>query len=101
MMAHPDKGGSETKMASVNEAYEVLSNNGMPSFAFVMHRAYPYIATELRQRYDNGDDPNDPESQQGGHPFHGSPFQFFQGSPAGSARGARGAGGGQFNFHFG
>jgi DnaJ homolog subfamily C member 3 len=32
MTAHPDKGGSETKMAAVNEAYEVLSNNGMPSF---------------------------------------------------------------------
>ena len=28
--AHPDKGGSEAKMASlsVNEAYEVLSNSG-------------------------------------------------------------------------
>ena len=28
MDAHPDKGGSEQKMASVNEAYEVLSNDG-------------------------------------------------------------------------
>jgi len=27
--AHPDKGGSEQKMASVNEAYEVLSNEGV------------------------------------------------------------------------
>ena len=26
--AHPDKGGSEAKMAAVNEAYEVLSNPG-------------------------------------------------------------------------
>jgi len=26
--AHPDKGGSEAKMATVNEAYEVLSNPG-------------------------------------------------------------------------
>ena len=26
--AHPDKGGSEQKMATVNEAYEVLSNEG-------------------------------------------------------------------------
>ena len=25
---HPDKGGSEEKMAAVNEAYEVLSNPG-------------------------------------------------------------------------
>lgn len=29
MTAHPDKGGSEAKMATVNEAYEVLSNPGM------------------------------------------------------------------------
>lgn len=28
MKAHPDKGGSEAKMATVNEAYEVLSNPG-------------------------------------------------------------------------
>ena len=28
MTAHPDKGGSEAKMAGVNEAYEVLSNPG-------------------------------------------------------------------------
>lgn len=34
IIAHPDKGGSEAKMASVNEAYEVLSNDGMPSFQF-------------------------------------------------------------------
>lgn len=26
--AHPDKGGSEAKMAQVNEAYEVLSDPG-------------------------------------------------------------------------
>ncbi|KAG8898217.1 hypothetical protein FRB99_007594, partial [Tulasnella sp. 403] len=41
--AHPDKGGSEAKMAAINEAYEVLSN------------------AELRARFDNGDDPNDPD----------------------------------------
>ncbi|KIM29962.1 hypothetical protein M408DRAFT_22405 [Serendipita vermifera MAFF 305830] len=79
MLAHPDKGGSETKMAQVNEAYEVLSN------------------TELRQRYDNGDDPNDPESQQGGHPFHGSPFQFFQ---QGGGRSPYGQNGHHFEFKF-
>lgn len=27
--AHPDKGGSEAKMATVNEAYEVLNNPGL------------------------------------------------------------------------
>ena len=32
MTAHPDKGGSESKMASVNEAYEVLSSPGMSSY---------------------------------------------------------------------
>ncbi|KAJ7499926.1 hypothetical protein FB451DRAFT_1206987 [Mycena latifolia] len=75
--AHPDKGGTEQKMAAVNEAYEVLSN------------------PELRQRFDNGEDPNDPMAQQGGHPFQqgGHPFaQFFQ----------QGTGGGPggFQFHF-
>ena len=43
----------------------------------------------MRQKFDNGEDPLDPESQQGGgggHPFHGHPF----------------GGGGpfQFKFHF-
>jgi DnaJ family protein C protein 3 len=56
-------------MAAVNEAYEVLSK------------------PELRQRFDNGDDPNDPMAQQGGHPFQsggGHPFsQFFQGGQEG------------------
>lgn len=31
MIAHPDKGGSEAKMAAVNEAYEVLSDPGESS----------------------------------------------------------------------
>lgn len=86
MTAHPDKGGSEAKMAAVNEAYEVLSN------------------PELRQRFDNGDDPNDPMAQQGGQPFPGGfpggggghPFaQFFQGGGSGGF-----PGGGGFQFHF-
>ncbi|KAF7789082.1 hypothetical protein EIP86_000015 [Pleurotus ostreatoroseus] len=81
--AHPDKGGSEAKMATVNEAYEVLSD------------------PELRQRFDNGDDPNDPMAGQGGHPFQGS-FpggfpnnfaQFFQGASGGGFPGG-------FQFHF-
>ncbi|THH00661.1 hypothetical protein EW145_g7046, partial [Phellinidium pouzarii] len=67
--AHPDKGGNEDKMAAVNEAYEVLSN------------------PELRQRFDNGEDPNDPAAAAGGHPFQqgGHPFmqQFFQGGGSG------------------
>ncbi|KAF8582449.1 TPR-like protein [Ramaria rubella] len=77
--AHPDKGGSEATMAAVNQAYEVLSN------------------PELRSRFDNGDDPNDPTSGQGtyAHPFAqgGHPFQFFQQSHGHGAR--------EFKFAFG
>ncbi|QUC18819.1 uncharacterized protein UV8b_03060 [Ustilaginoidea virens] len=58
---HPDKAAkqgiskedAEKKMASINEAYEVLSN------------------PELRARFDRGDDPN---SQQQANPYQGSPF---------------------------
>lgn len=92
MKAHPDKGGSEAKMAAVNEAYEVLSN------------------PELRQRFDNGDDPNDTGSQ-GGNPFAGfqSHFAGFGGF-GGSGSGGGGADhpfaqffqqGGQRGFSFG
>ncbi|PSN60328.1 DNAJ domain-containing protein [Corynespora cassiicola Philippines] len=92
-MYHPDKASAngltpeqaQTKMAAVNEAYEVLSD------------------PELKQRFDNGDDPNNPEQQQHGHPFHGSPFgggggqQFFfrQGGGGGFP------GGGSFKFQQG
>ena len=75
LTAHPDKGGSEAKMAAVNEAYEVLSD------------------PELRQRFDNGDDPNDPMAGQGGGPFfQGGGFpggfaQFFQQSGFGGHSG--------------
>ncbi|MCJ1355417.1 MAG: hypothetical protein MMC33_005409 [Icmadophila ericetorum] len=73
---HPDKvrntgvskEEAEKKMASINEAYEVLSDS------------------ELRARFDRGDDPNSHENQ--GNPFHGSPF-------------AQGGGGQQFFFHQG
>ncbi|KAK4124207.1 TPR-like protein [Parathielavia appendiculata] len=67
---HPDKAAkqgltkeaAEKKMAAINEAYEVLSNS------------------ELRARFDRGDDPNSHE-QQGfqGNPFGGQPFMFQQG----------------------
>ncbi|KAG9016045.1 hypothetical protein FRB90_003708 [Tulasnella sp. 427] len=95
--AHPDKGGSEEKMAAVNEAYEVLSND------------------ELRARFDNGDDPNDPEGasnpfQQGGPFFHGGfpgggmPRGFPGGGfPGGGFPGGGPGGfpGGGFQFKFG
>ncbi|KAJ3987873.1 hypothetical protein F5890DRAFT_1454803 [Lentinula detonsa] len=85
--AHPDKGGTEAKMAAVNEAYEVLSNS------------------ELRARFDAGDDPNDP-SGAGGHPFSGgaggNPFaHFFQQSGGGfPGGGAYGPGQGGFKFQW-
>ncbi|KAI0260967.1 TPR-like protein [Gloeopeniophorella convolvens] len=90
LAAHPDKGGSEAKMAVVNEAYEVLSD------------------PELRQRFDNGDDPNDPMQGQGG-PFGGGsgghPFaHFFQQASGGGGFQFRGGGGGGpgggFKFNF-
>ncbi|KAI0317606.1 hypothetical protein OF83DRAFT_1120519 [Amylostereum chailletii] len=81
MSAHPDKGGSEAKMATVNEAYEVLSK------------------PELRQRFDNGDDPNDPTSGQPGGGGGPNPFaHFFQQSGGGG--GFQFQQGNGFNFHF-
>ncbi|KIJ33171.1 hypothetical protein M422DRAFT_183590, partial [Sphaerobolus stellatus SS14] len=84
--AHPDKGGSQQQMAALNEAYEVLSNE------------------ELRARYDNGDDPNDPTSQQGfggyGHPFTGSQFhQYMFQQGHGGGRGHGPPGGFAFSFN--
>ncbi|EEP82112.1 chaperone DnaJ [Uncinocarpus reesii 1704] len=74
---HPDKVRSqgvskedaEKKMAAINEAYEVLADS------------------ELRARFDRGDDPNNPENNQG-NPFHSDPF-------------GPGGGGQQFFFHHG
>ena len=86
-------------MASVNEAYEVLSD------------------ADLRARFDAGEDPMDPQSSgPGGGPFAysggpgsrfggfggGHPFaQFFSGGGAGGGGGHPGGGGQQFQFHFG
>ncbi|KAI9635593.1 co-chaperone [Dioszegia hungarica] len=75
-IAHPDVGGSAEQMSALNEAHEVLSD------------------PQLRQRYDNGDDPNDPTSGHQQNPFahHGGmPFQFFQQQGGGFP----GSGGGQ------
>ncbi|KAI9324689.1 hypothetical protein DFJ73DRAFT_768073 [Zopfochytrium polystomum] len=77
---HPDKYKGELskdqvlkKMSDINEAYETLTDD------------------EKREKFDNGEDPND---QQGGQPHHGQPFFFQQGNPFG------GAGGNPFSFHF-
>lgn len=95
MTAHPDKGGSEAKMAALNEAYEVLSNPGTFQLCFP-HASSTNNLIELRQRFDNGDDPND---QQAGSPFAGQashPFaQFFQ------QQGGGGHGGFQFHYSYG
>ncbi|WWC87303.1 uncharacterized protein L201_002191 [Kwoniella dendrophila CBS 6074] len=86
-IAHPDVGGSEEKMATLNEAYEVLSD------------------PELKQRYDNGDDPNDPHQGGGHNPFahHGGgmPFQFFQQQGGFPGGGFPGGGGQKFHFQWG
>ncbi|KAF7731796.1 hypothetical protein EC973_008311 [Apophysomyces ossiformis] len=70
---HPDKYSGdlskeevEKKMADINQAYEVLSDE------------------DKRRQFDNGFDPYEPENGQaggpGGHPFHGqNPFAHFQG----------------------
>ena len=104
MTAHPDKGGSEAKMAAVNEAYEVLSNPGKSSCSLPTcpsaHALNPATLTipDLKRRFDAGEDPNDPMAGAGGggggfpggHPF----AQFFQ-------QGAGGAGGFQFHYSHG
>lgn len=75
---HPDHGGSQEKMSQINEAYEVLSD------------------PELRERFDNGDDPND--QQGGGGPGYGNPFGGF---PGGHPFGQQFSGGQHFQFHHG
>lgn len=91
---HPDKAAkqgitkeeAEKKMASINEAYEVLSD------------------PELRARFDRGDDPN---SNERGNPYEGNPFQHFGGgghqfrythSSGGFRKGGGGGGGGGWPF---
>ena len=83
-----DKSQVESKMADINQAYEVLSDS------------------EKRQQFDNGFDPYDPESAQqqqhhnpfGGHHHGGNPFAHHfggQGFPFGG-----GSDGHQFHFNF-
>ncbi|XP_059081547.1 dnaJ homolog subfamily C member 3-like [Tigriopus californicus] len=78
---HPDnfqdeteKKKAEKKFMDIAAAKEVLSDQ------------------EMRQKYDNGEDPLDPESQQEGHPFRGG-HPFHGGHPFGG-------GNFQFKFHF-
>lgn len=88
-------------MATLNEAYEVLSNTGTLITLKSHRREDAADDPELRQRYDNGDDPNDPTSGQQQNPFahHGGgmPFQFFQ---QGGGGGNPFQGGQRFKFEF-
>lgn len=88
---HPDKAKkqglskdeAEKKMASINEAYEVLSD------------------PELRARFDRGDDPNAQGQQQAWHgsPFGGGqPFVFQQGGSKFQFQFGGGGGGGGGGF---
>lgn len=92
VLHHPDKAAkngvsqeeAQKKMAAINEAYEVLSD------------------PELKERFDRGEDPNDPMANQQ-NPFQGSPFggqqMFFQqGGGGGGAHFKFQAGGGGFQF---
>jgi len=84
---HPDnfqdeteKKRAEKKFMDIAAAKEVLTDE------------------EKRQKFDNGEDPLDPEEQsgRGGHnPFQGGNFHFHQGGFGGF-----GGGGQQFRFHF-
>jgi DnaJ family protein C protein 3 len=74
-------------MSELNQAYEILSNE------------------ELRTRFDQGEDPNDPQSHAHGGGFHGNPFAGFggfgQGGPIFFQQGGDGHHHGGFKFHFG
>nr|POE48761.1 dnaj like subfamily c member 3 [Quercus suber] len=87
---HPDKAHlngispeeAQKKMAAINEAHEVLSD------------------PELKERFDRGDDPNDPQG--GGHSHQGSPFGHGPGGqPIFFQQRAGGGGGGGFKFQAG
>merc|ERR1712141_88655 len=58
---------------------------------------------EMRQKFDNGEDPLDPEEQQrGNNPFQGGQGErfFFRGNPFGGGGFPGGGGGHNFKFHF-
>ncbi|WFD04663.1 hypothetical protein MOBT1_003377 [Malassezia obtusa] len=87
---HPDKGGSQEKMAEINEAFGVLGD------------------PELRARFDQGDDPNDPMGGQQAYEgftqgdvfqqmFQNAAFQQFARQHGGNAFQGGGA---QFHFSF-
>ena len=55
----------------------------------------------MRQKFDNGEDPLDPEEQQrANNPFQGERFFFRGGNPFGGGGFPGGGGGHNFKFHF-
>ena len=57
----------------------------------------------MRKKFDNGEDPLDPEEQQrGNNPFQGGQGErfFFRGNPFGGGGFPGGGGGHNFKFHF-
>lgn len=86
-------------MASLNEAYEVISNPGSSSPSLPLAPPTHEKPAELRARFDNGEDPND-QQQGGAHQHGGSPFQhFFQ--QGGGQQFFQQGGGQQYSFKFG
>merc|ERR1712212_1297279 len=87
---HPDnfqdeeeKKKAEKKFMDIAAAKEVLSDD------------------EMRQKFDRGEDPLDPEEQRGGgHPFQNGERFFFRGNPFGGGGFPGGGGGHSFKFHF-
>ena len=97
---HPDnfqdeeeKKKAEKKFMDIAAAKEVLTDEGMSLNADSKRKVADKIVAfpEMRQKYDHGEDPLDPEQKNGGH---GGPFPF-QGHPFGG-----GGGPFQFKFHF-
>ena len=77
MKWHPDKHeGEEKKIAEkkfydIAAAKEVLTDPGKGSINTLMLTSPTPSFPELRERFDNGEDPLDPEQNTGGH---GNPF---------------------------
>merc|ERR1712088_1109259 len=84
---HPDnfQDEDEKKFMDIAAAKEVLTDE------------------EMRKKFDNGEDPLDPEEQQrGNNPFQGGQGErfFFRGNPFGGGGFPGGGGGHNFKFHF-
>lgn len=99
---HPDKYTGELdkdqvvqKMAEINQAYQVLSDPGKLC-VYCYYRKLTCVHKDMRQQYDNGFDPFDPEQGSAGsnggpspEGFHfqqgGNPFFFQNGFPGGQS----------------